>query len=248
MRRAQWLIAAAALVTFAFAAGVFPASPALGRQPTATYISVSDGDVFSEPVVFIQLCFAEPIDTTDLALGGDFRFELLSPSISLGMRVALQPNGYGVALYPGFAPGDTNGDWTFNYRVTSPDTREALEGTVKYRVDPAGQPVQKAPPSDCLVGGATQPPKPDKTAIPTARPTGTTSPSAPDSASPGPTASPNDVSDTDGDGPDILLLALLTVGTAAGAGLIAIVGYLIRRRIGYEPHAPPEGEPPPDHH
>jgi hypothetical protein len=238
-------MALAAMAAFAFAAGAIPAA---AKQPTATYISVSDGDVFSEPVVFIQICFAEPIDITDLGKGGDFRFELLSPSISLGLRIVFQPNGYGVAVYPGLAPGDTNGEWIFNYRVTSLDTYEALEGTVKYRVDPSGQPVPKASPPACLEGGSTPPPGSRATAAPTAKPSSTKSPGPSGSGSPSPTVSPGSGSDNGGSNPDILLLALLTVALAGGAGLIAIIGYVIRKRVGYEPHAPHEGEEPPEHH
>jgi methionine-rich copper-binding protein CopC len=45
----------------------------------------------------------------------------------------------------------------------------------------------------------------------------------------------------DDEGPDILFLALITTASAGGAALLFTLGYLLRRRIGYEPHRPPEG-------
>lgn len=54
----------------------------------------------------------------------------------------------------------------------------------------------------------------------------------------------------EGDEPDVLLMALLTVGVAAGAGVLALIGYVFRKRIGFEPHRPPprEGGAPEEHH
>ena len=43
---------------------------------------------------------------------------------------------------------------------------------------------------------------------------------------------------------DVAEKALLTVGIAAAAGVIALIGYLIRKRIGFWPHRPqPEDHP-----
>jgi len=44
----------------------------------------------------------------------------------------------------------------------------------------------------------------------------------------------------DDDGPDILLMALLTTAGIGSAVVLFTLGYLLRRRIGYEPHRPPE--------
>jgi hypothetical protein len=44
----------------------------------------------------------------------------------------------------------------------------------------------------------------------------------------------------EGDGPDVLLLALLTTGVAAAASVVALIGYFVRQRIGFSPHRPPE--------
>ena len=45
----------------------------------------------------------------------------------------------------------------------------------------------------------------------------------------------------DGDGPDILPLALLTIGAALAAGFVALLITLVRIRLGIEAHKPPEG-------
>lgn len=44
----------------------------------------------------------------------------------------------------------------------------------------------------------------------------------------------------DDDGPDILLIALITTASMGGAAVLFTLGYLLRRRIGFEPHRPPE--------
>jgi hypothetical protein len=53
----------------------------------------------------------------------------------------------------------------------------------------------------------------------------------------GETDAPVDESDGDDD-PDILPLALLTIGAAGAVALIALIGYLVRRGVGYDPHRP----------
>ncbi len=48
--------------------------------------------------------------------------------------------------------------------------------------------------------------------------------------------------DGDDDGPDILFVALITIASVGGAAVLFTLAYLLRRRIGYEPHRPPEGD------
>jgi methionine-rich copper-binding protein CopC len=57
---------------------------------------------------------------------------------------------------------------------------------------------------------------------------------------PGATPTPAPGESTGDDGPDILLLALITTGVVGGAAVLFGLGYLLRLRIGYEPHRPPE--------
>ncbi len=43
-------------------------------------------------------------------------------------------------------------------------------------------------------------------------------------------------------GPDILLIALITTASMGGAAALFTLGYLLRRRIGFDWHRPPEGD------
>ena len=53
----------------------------------------------------------------------------------------------------------------------------------------------------------------------------------------------------DDDQPDVLLMALLTVGAAGGAAVISMIGYVIRNRVGFWLHRPPprDGSPSEEH-
>ncbi len=44
----------------------------------------------------------------------------------------------------------------------------------------------------------------------------------------------------DDDGPDILRTALITIGVVGGAAALTTLAFLLRVRIGYEPHRPRE--------
>jgi len=68
---------------------------------------------------------------------------------------------------------------------------------------------------------------------------------------PSETAGHEDTSQSDGpmrqeedddDGPDVLLTALLTTAGFGGAAVLFTLGYLLRRRIGFDPHRPPEDD------
>jgi hypothetical protein len=52
------------------------------------------------------------------------------------------------------------------------------------------------------------------------------------------------------DEPDVLLMALLTVGAAGGAAVLSLIGYVIRNRVGFWLHRPPTREDgaPDEHH
>jgi hypothetical protein len=52
------------------------------------------------------------------------------------------------------------------------------------------------------------------------------------------------------DEPDVLLMALLTVGVAGAAAVVALIGYFIRNQVGFWLHRPPPREDgtPDEHH
>ncbi|MDO8614841.1 MAG: hypothetical protein Q7T33_03770 [Dehalococcoidia bacterium] len=248
MRFLTLVLGLAVLLLVAVAGASQPPS-AQAQAPTVTYMSLQDGDVLAEPAVFIQMCFAQPVNIRDLDKGGDFKFEMLRPDqLGMGLQIVFQLDGFGVAVYPGSAGGETAGEWTFKWRLTNPDTLEPAEGTLQFTVDPGGQPVPKKTPPACLTGGATVAPSPVTTAGPAATGQSTATPARSAAASPvrsaaaSPTASPGGGSAGESDdGPDILLLSLLTVGAAGGAAVIALIGYLVRRRVGFWLHRPPPG-------
>ncbi len=71
------------------------------------------------------------------------------------------------------------------------------------------------------------------------QPSDTPPPGTGATASATPAASP--VLIDEGDDPDIDKYAFLTIGAAGAAAVIGTIGYLIRRRIGYDPHKPGTG-------
>lgn len=202
-------------------ASVLTIAVAFADEPEVTYQFPADGAVLEERPPAIQLCFRNPIDVRDLDKGGEFRFAVKAPDgLQLGHRAIFQPDGYGVVVQPGLVT-EAEGDWTFEWQVRDRESEDPTEGTIRFTVAERGDPVIASDPPNC---------------------TTETTPSA--EQSPGQSGEPNDGGGTaapeEGDGPDVLLLALLTTGAAAAAGAVAIVGYLIRQRIGFSPHRPPE--------
>lgn len=216
---------AALLATLAWAS----AGTARAQTPEIIFNFPREGDVLAEPPLVLQMCFKEPINIRDLDKGGDFRFRLVPPhGVPLGMRIVFQTDGYGVAIYPGTAVGTTEGTWTFDYRVTSAETLEPLEGTITFEVAEGGEPILQPEPPPCTPTGPA-----DRT---------------PEVVSPGTSpgqGTPVEGGDSGGDdsGPDVLLLSLLTVAAAGGAAVIGLLAYVFRNRIGFWFHRPPaEGE------
>ena len=54
----------------------------------------------------------------------------------------------------------------------------------------------------------------------------------------------------DDDGPDRTELVLWTLAASGAAAVLASIGYVIRKRVGFWPHRPPprDGSHPEDHH
>lgn len=228
------------LLLFAFAAYAGQeAAPVLADEPEITFLNPEQGAVLKEKPFVLQMCFKEPVNVNDLDKGGDFRFRVLQPdNKGLGMRIVFQPDGYGVAIYPGLSDGEVpDGEWTWEYRLTDKvNTSDATEGVVKFEVNAAeGKEIVSETPPACLGAGLTP--------IPTAPHPGATG-----SVTPTPDVIDGGDEEDGGSDVDILKLALLTIGAAGIAGVLALIGYVVRKRIGYEPHAPHEGEEPPGHH
>lgn len=253
MRRALLTLSLAALALLAaLQAGGAMAQTPDPEGPVLVYQNIKDGDVLDQPPLSIQLCFAEPINIKDLDKGGDFAFTVRGPDgIGLGHRDIFQPDGYGIAIQPGNPVGDVEGEWTVTYRVTTPDAQHATEGTIKYTVDPNGEPAPRVSPPACVASGGTATaspvpsgPTPTGTVVlsvsasPSPRPgTATLQP-----ASPTPAETRGPEAEDDGSDPDILKWALITVGITGGLALLTLIGYFVRRAVGYEPHKPRDGD------
>lgn len=234
-------------VVLAFSSSI---ADAADPQPVLVYQNPAEGEVIQQPAFGIQLCFASPVNIKDLDKGGDFSFSVTEPDgLGLGNRDVFQPDGYGITIYPGNPIGETTGEWKFHYRLTSPDAKSALEGDINYTVDPNGSPVPRATPPVCVASGgtATVSPAPDPNATtPAAVSASPAVTSGSRSASATPAASP--IAAGSSSGPDILKYALLTIGAAGAAGVILLLGYVVRRRVGYDPHREKPGDGGGDHH
>ncbi|MFQ5471613.1 MAG: hypothetical protein ACE5FA_01840 [Dehalococcoidia bacterium] len=210
------------------------AQDAAADEPEITFqYPKPEGDVFSEPLQVIQICFAQPVDVRDKPPGGegDFNFKIERPDgLGLGMRIVFQANGYGVAIYPGILDEGFEGDWALNYEVRDAASLDRLSGRITWEVQSGGEPVITPTPAVCPTSG--EPPS-----TPIDNPNGTPA------VSETPSSTPDGAGALDADGDvDILKLALLTVGAAGGAAVIVLIGYLLRKRVGFWLHRPPEDD------
>lgn len=201
--------------------------------------------MLAEPPFVVQMCFPTQVNIKDKDKGGDFDFSWTLPDrTGLGSRIVFQPDAYGVAVYPGSTTAQTRGEWTFHWRVTDPQTLEPSEGDVHFSVSPSGNPIPRVTPPSCLASGQPATVSPSPTASPGPTVAGQSpAPSRSATASPAgsPTASPAATTVKDEGDSDVLELALLTIGAAGGAVLLALLGYVFRKRIGFWLHRPPPG-------
>jgi len=183
-------------------------TPTADAQPEPTLVFPKDGDVLAEPPPIIRMCFDSPVNIQDLDAGGDFRFAVITPeSRGLGLRIVFRPDGLGVDVHRGLPEGTLEGEWTFEWRVTDPETLEPAEGTVKFTVSPDGSPVPEEPPEPCVTDNT---PSPSPTSAPTATP----------------------AADEGNDGPDAIFLGLVIGVPIAAVALGLVLLLLIRRRRG----------------
>jgi methionine-rich copper-binding protein CopC len=228
-------LAVMALVTVAISA-----QPASAEEPEITFQFPLEGDVLKERPLVLQMCFKEPVLVLDLPPldVGDFKFALIPPASSggLGMRIVFQPDGYGVAIYPGNPASELQeGEWKWEYRLVDAASGDPIEGTVRFTTNAAtGEEILQPTPPACLAQGATQ-----HATVPSGGTEET------------PTATPDSGNSGDGDGDlSVLELALITVGIAAAAAIVGVLAFFFRKRVGYEPHAPSDdsSDSTDDHH
>jgi methionine-rich copper-binding protein CopC len=132
---------------------------------------------------------------------------------SLGLRIVFQPDGECVDVHPGLPDERPAGEYTFEWQVTAAEGDEEGSGTLQFQV------TESSTTTPAPTQGETPPP-----------------------VTPSPEGGTVTGDSGDDDGPDILLLALITIASVGGAAVLFTLGYFLRRRIGYEPHRPPEGD------
>ncbi len=198
-------------------------APALLASPAYAQIVIVEADPpngaeLDEPPELVHLCFSQPVKFRD---SDSFSFKFLTPDDRpMGMRIVFGLGGECVDIFPGLPAVRPEGEYTFQWEVTAAEGTETGSGTVRYVV------------GETTTAPATPAPASGQTPVPVTPPAGGAGTAAAD----------------DGDGPDILLLALITIASVGGAAVVVSLGYLLRRRIGYEPHRPPEGDDGGDDH
>jgi len=214
---------ALALPLLALAAALaFPASPAYAQIELAE-ADPPDGARLDAPPDVVHLCFSQPV-SIEGSPAFDFSYQM-PDGRSLGLRIVFQTDGECVNVFPGLPDERPAGEYTFEWKVTAAKGDEEGSGALRFQVGAGGTP---APSSSPTPGGTPPPVTP-----------------SPQGGTPAPSLKPpeggtgtEDASDDDG--PDILFLALITTASAGGAAMLFTLAYLLRRRIGYEPHRPPE--------
>ena len=197
-------------------------STAHADEPEITFQFPLEGDVLKEPPIVLQMCFKEPVLVLDLPPldTGDFKFSLIPPGSSggLGMRIVFQPDGYGVAIYPGDAASElAEGEWRWEYRLVDAASLDPIEGTVRFTTSAAtGDEILQPTPPTCLAEGATQ-----QATMP---PGGTEDPG---------TETPGEIiNGDDDDGLGAVEIALIATGIAAAAAVVGALAFFFRKRIG----------------
>lgn len=212
------------------------ASPAYA-QIELTEVNPADGAELETPPDVVHLCFSEPVD---IQHNNAFEFSYQMPAgRRLGLRIVFQADGECVDVHAGLPAERPAGEYTFEWQVTALEGDEEGSGTLRFEVTTSsGAPASLSPTPAETTPTVTLSPTPAE-GTPAATP-------SPAEATPAATPSPEEGAETedagDDDGPDILFLALITIGSVGGAAVLFTMGYLLRRRLRYEPHRPPEDE------
>lgn len=203
------------------AALVLPTSPT-HAQVELTEIDPPDGAELEAPPEVVRICFSEPVVIDDPEA---FDFAYIMPDgRALGRRAAFQSDGLCADVFPGLPEERPAGEYSIEWRLTAAESGEESIGTIRFEVTESS------------------------TRTPAPSPTQGGTPAA-DETPPPATGGGLDAGDEGGDdGPDILLLALITTAVVGGAAVLFTFAYLLRRRIGYDIHRPPEGGEDDDHH
>ena len=225
---------------------VSSASPAYA-QVKLTEADPPDGAKLDRPPEFVRLCFSQTVIIED-STNFNFRY-VLPDGRSLGLRIVFQPDGECVDVFPGMPDDYPAGKHTFRWQVTAAEGGEEGSGKLEFQITEGGTPEPSLSPTASATRVAATPEAGTPPAVtpeagtPTIEttPEGTAEAEASPVLTPSPEGGGPDAADDGGDdGPDILLAALITTGVAGGAAVLFTLGYLLRRRIGYEPHRPPE--------
>jgi hypothetical protein len=239
LRRLTNVGVAAAIVTLAATPVAFGPAAANADEPEITSLYPADGAVLAEPPVLLQMCVAAPINTKDLPPidEGDYRMTIVRPDGSpAGYTLNFQSDGYGLTIRPN-SEGAPEGEWTWTYRVVDAESGDELEGEVTFVTSAAdGEEPVEVSPDQCLAEGA-------EDGSSESDPGSVDRPGAGSSAEDDP-----DTSEDQDDDPSVLEMALMTVAVASAAAVVGMLGYVLRKRVGYEPHASKGDDSPDDHH
>ena len=171
-----------------------------------------DGARLIAPPDTVLLCFSQLIR-------GDFQISYKLPSgRNLDLRISFLPDGRCLDIQPTLPDDPPEGEHTLEWQVAAAAGGEEDSGELRFLIGEReiGERGPAATPS--TVAGAALPP-----------------------AAP-PVDGTTTGSEDNDDGPDILLTALVTTASVAGAAVLLTLGYLLRRRIGFEPHRPPPSD------
>ncbi len=145
---------------------------------------------------------------------GDFRISYKLPSgPNPDLRTTFLPDGRCLDVQPTLPDDPPQGEHTLAWQVAAAAGAEEGAGELRF-----------------LIG--------ERVAAAVASPTAddTTPPATP------PADETTSDSGDDGNAPDILLTALVTTASVGGAAILLTLGYLLRRRVGFEPHRPPPSD------
>ncbi|MCH8920545.1 MAG: copper resistance protein CopC [Chloroflexi bacterium] len=195
---------------------------ALGLMALASLASVAYAQT-----EYIELTESDPPDGARLiappetvhlcfshVIRGDFRISYKLPSgPNLDLRISFLPNGRCLDVQPTPPDNPPEGEHTLEWQVAAAAGSEEGSGELRFQIG-------------------------ERVAAATQSPAATTTPPPATPPAEGTTAAGG----ADGDGPDILLTALVTTASVGGAAVLLTLGYLLRRRIGFEPHRPPPSD------